>query len=182
MPDIVMVRVIWDRQEIQQPVSRRYFRLHVAPSAEHPFGQKGLAIASAWKQLGTGKDPAGLLIMDGDVAVDGCDHDAMIKAIDGEPDAIWIAPAKLWPVSTRWGSWAWAHGCEQPSQVMISEGIRWFSFNFTYLPKALMAACLRDGLRSWGYPTVDVKVSATARKLGLAIKVVPGCWPKHMNY
>ena len=161
--------------------ARNFYNLHIDPTAEHPFGRKGFVLSNAWKQL-AGKNADGLLILDGDVMIDPEDHKAMLRAIHEGPGDVQVAPARLWPVSTKRNGWTWAHWATEASMEREDTGVRWFSFCYTYLPRALMAAADRAGLRAWTYPGVDKQMSEAAQKLGVGIHVVEGCYPKHMNY
>jgi hypothetical protein len=178
----ICVKVVWDNQVYPQPLDRRFNILHVNPSDEFPFGRKGLVFANAWKQLNSGPSKGdGLLIMDADVMIDPEDFNAMMMAIEAEPGIVHVAEAKIFPKSTKRASWSWAHWVTEPSQVSDPEPL-WFSFNFTWLPKALIEACVKEGMKIWTYPQVDVNVARTAQKTGIKAKVVPGCHPKHMNF
>jgi len=122
-----------------------------------------------------------MLVLDGDVVIDPVDHDAMFAAIDKEPDAVHVAPVKLWPVSTHLDGWVWGHGLEFFSAKDPSRPDR-FSFCYTYLPKRLLEACIKSGMDEWHYPGVDQKVSKVCRELGIPIRVARSCQPKHLNY
>lgn len=172
----------WDNTAMQgMRAARNFYNLHIDPSPAQPFGAKGSVLSAAWKQL-AGKNADGLLILDGDVMIDPEDHKAMLRAIHEHPGAVQVAPARLWPVSTKRNGWTWAHWATEPSMQREDDGVRWFSFCYTYLPRRLMAAADREGLRSWAYPGVDKRMSETAQKIGIDIRVVGGCHPKHMNY
>jgi hypothetical protein len=124
----------------------------------------------------------GMLILDGDVAVDPLDTSTMMRAIGANPDIVHTAPVRIWPVSTKRGHWVWAHSKGGKSQEDTDEPNR-FSFGFTYLPRALIESCIEAGLRSWTYPHVDLNMSKRAVELGMRITVVrDGCSPKHCNY
>lgn len=178
--NIILVKVDWDRTSLSQPADRNFYTLHVDPTITHPFGQKGLALANTWKQL-AGPNADGMLILDGDVAIDPSDHLEMLKAIHSNWEIVHTAPAKLWPVSTKKQGWTWGHWVTEPSQT-IEDNPLWFSFNYTYLPKALIEGAIKAGLKTWTYPAVDKTMSETARKLGIKVNVVHDCHPKHMNY
>jgi hypothetical protein len=97
MAQIICIRLDWNHTAIPLRIASKYFTLHVAPEPAHPFGRKGLALAGAWHQL-TGPDIAGMLILDGDVAIDPHDHHHMLAAIDKDPhDTIYTA-SRRWPV------------------------------------------------------------------------------------
>lgn len=169
--------MVWDRKAL--PLCPREFRdVHVQPEPDFPFGRKGRALAGAWKQLG--KDAAGMLILDGDVAVDPRDFAGMMQSVGCDLGVVHTAPARLWP-ATRGEDWRWAHWTDEPSQVLEEEASS-FSFCFTYLPKRLLDACVHRGLAGWQFPHVDVNVSAVARDLGIPVRVATGCRVVHMHY
>ena len=51
MPDILAVRLNWDRTALDQRLASRFYNLPVSPEPDYPFGRKGHALASAWRQL-----------------------------------------------------------------------------------------------------------------------------------
>lgn len=180
MANVVCVRLNWDNTAMDLRAARHFFNLHVDPEPGYPFGRKGFILASAWKQL-AGKDAHGMLILDGDVAIDPEDHRLMLKAIHDNPGIVHVGAARLWPVSTKKDGWSWAHWISGPTQVNEPNPV-WFSFCYTYLPKALIDGALKAGLRGWAYPSVDRNVAETCMKMGIDVRVVPGCAPKHLNY
>jgi hypothetical protein len=176
----ICIRVIWDRTAIPLPL-KGFYSVHVGPEPGYPFGRRGLTLAGAWQQLSCAAS-LGMLMLDGDVAVDPCDVAIMMQAIGSNPDVVHVAPVKIWPVSTKRGQWVWAHSRDDNSQDDTDEPIG-FGFSFTYLPRALIESCIEAGLRSWAYPWTDTNVSKQARELGTRICVVRnGCSPKHLNY
>jgi len=175
-----MVRLDWDRSAIPLRQAREYYRLAVDPSDAYPQGRKGLVLERAWCNL-SGPDTAGMLILDGDVAIDPFDQSAMLAAIHVEPGIVWTAPARIWPVSTRAAGWHWAHWTLEPSQD-LEQYAPFFSFCYTYLPRALIEQCRRRGLAKWEYPTVDARVSEVARQMRIMALAVSGIEVKHLNY
>jgi hypothetical protein len=159
----------------------RFFDIHIQPEPGYPAGRKGLMLSGAWQQMGREAD--GMLILDGDVAIDPQICQAMMSAISTDDEAVWTAPVKIWPAGTMREDWVWAHWEKAPSQV-IDQAANWFSFNFTYLPRRLLDSCDKSltGLKSWTYPVVDASVSKHARKLGIPGRVVPDCFPVHMHW
>jgi hypothetical protein len=178
---LLCVRVDWDRTALPLPASLRYHRLRVDPEPGYPFGRKGLQLAAAWRHLA---EPHfdGMLVIDGDVMIDPADHAAMMAAIDARPALVHTAPVRIWPASTKRPGWVWSHWAEAASQDIDRRGVRWFSFCYTYLPRALLEACQAAGLEQWQYPGVDMKVSRQAAAAGIPVNVVPGCWPKHLHW
>ena len=180
MPDIVFVRVDWDRTAFALPLPGcRMHTLHVDPEPAHPFGRKGLALARAWEQLRT-PAASGMLILDGDVAVDLCDLAEMLAAINGEPDAVHAAPARLWPRSTGRTGWVWSVWDGEATQE-LPEHPSFTTFCFTYLPRRLVERCIAKGLPQQRFPHVDTFVSAQAMASGVPIRVVTRCAPKHLQ-
>jgi hypothetical protein len=177
MADVICVRVCWNGTELPLRLSR-FHKLHVSPEAEHPFGRKGLALASAWNTLAPAAD--GMLILDGDVAVDPYDVAVMMQAIDAQPLSVLVAPVKLWPASTHLKNWVWGHGINAYSQEDADEP-NLFTFSFTYLPRLLIEDCIRVGMASWTYPNVDKRVCARAQANKCTVRIVE-CFPTHVNY
>jgi hypothetical protein len=179
---IAFVRIDWDHKAF--PLSLPGVRLHtlrVDPEPDYPFGRKGRIIQRGWEQL---REPgmAGMVILDGDVATDPYQVDEMFAALDSDPKAVWVAPAKIWPQSTRRPRWVWAHRAGEASQEMATEGITFFSFCFTYLPSALIDRCVKAGMSDWTFPTVDQRVSRVARESRTRIRVVEGIEAIHLHY
>lgn len=174
-----MVRLDWDHTALPLP-GLGFYALRITPEPGHPFGRKGLALAAAWEQL-AGPAAAGLVILDGDVAVDPQDIAAMLAAIHLDPGAVHVAPVRLWPASTKRDRWVWGHGRgdfsrDDPDDPDV------FGFCFTYLPRRLVDACVKSGLAGWRYPHVDRLTSRRARALRIPVRVVRGATPKHVNY
>jgi len=176
---VVLVRVCWDRQPMPR-CPAGFFTVHVNPVSGHPFGRKGLQLAAAWDILKT-PDAAGMVILDGDVAIDPQDLAHMLAAIEGEPGAVHVAPVRLWPASTKLERWVWGHGKGRFSRDDPDDPDR-FGFSFTYLPRRLIAAVVTAGLRSQEYPQVDGFVSGVARRRSVPVRVVRGAHPCHLNY
>jgi hypothetical protein len=183
MAQIICIRLDWNHTAIPLRIASKYYTLHVDPEPAHPFGRKGLAIAGAWHQL-AGPDIAGMLILDGDVAIDPHDHQHMLQAIDKDPhNTIHTAPVILWPTSTHTDSWVWGHGTGGHfTQDDTDDNLDTFTFCYTYLPRRLMEACLTSGLTEWTYPGVDGKFCHQARTIGTPVNVVRSASPKHLNY
>jgi hypothetical protein len=180
MPDIVFVRVDWDNQAFPLPLPGiRMHHLHVDPEPAHPFGRKGLILASAWEQLRT-RTASGMLILDGDVAIDPLDLGAMLNAITRDPDVVHAAPARLWPRSTGRISWVWSVWDGKQSQE-LPKTPTFTTFCFTYLPRPLLTRCVKAGLKRLRFPHVDSFVSAQAVAAGIPIRIVPDATPKHLQ-
>ena len=179
MAELVCVRVDWDRTAI--PLKLPHFHtIRLSPEASHPFGRKGAALAGAWRQL-SGRNTDGMVILDGDVAVDLLDVAAMRASVHVKPAAVHIAPVRLWPASTHAQGWHWSHWDDAPTQDPV-DNVRRFSFCFTYLPRDLIGRCIRNGLEQWTFPHVDRMVSLQAQQAKTEIVVVEGCTPKHLHF
>jgi len=179
MRRVVLVRIDWDRQAIPLRI-RGFYRLAVDPEPGYPLGRKGLQLARAWETLALA-DTAGMVILDGDVAIDPRDLAAMLAAIELEPGCVHVAPVKLWPASTKLDRWVWGHGRDHFTRTDTDDP-NMFGFSFTYLPARLIRSCLRHGLADWTYPNVDANTRARARALGISVRVVREASPKHLNY
>jgi hypothetical protein len=156
--------------------------LHISPSADYPFGEKGKVLAGAWKQLDPDNIMDGMLILDGDVAIEPIDLKNMLAAINDHDHMVVVAPARIWPISTKRKEWSWAHWGKAPSQVIETENVRWFTFNFTYLPRKVIEQAISDGLYAWTFPGVDKRFSDAAFRAGVPIYVAEDVQPKHLHF
>ena len=181
MAEVLAVRIDWNRTALDQRIASRFHTLHVDPEVDYPFGRKGLSLARAWRHLAQ-DDFSGMLILDGDVVIDPEDYAQMLTAIHYDPFAVVVAPVRIWPVSTKRKDWVWGHWTNEPGQEVIEDTAWWFTFCFTFLPRKLVEAAIRDGLSSWRYPICDRRVCETAQKIGMRIRIAPNCFPKHLNY
>ena len=181
MQQVVLVRLDWDRTAIPLREAHRYFTVHVSPEPEHPFGRKGLWLASAWRQLGT-PTAAGMLVLDGDVAIDPRDTAAMLAAVEGAPKFVHVASVRLWPASTKRAGWVHGHGKGDFSRDDDPDDPDVWGLSLTYLPRRLIEACVKAGLAGWAYPNVDRFIHREARRLKIPARVVREAEPKHLNY
>lgn len=183
--EFMFLRVIWDAHHIRFPlriIGANIKELHVVPETAHPFGRKGLALAGAWKQVSE-PDMRGMLLLDGDVVIDPYDYFMMRVAIEADPDAVHIAPVKLWPASNNaLNGWAWGHCLNGNFSQELEMHPDFFAFNFTYIPRKVIETAAADGLRNWAFPEVDRNMSRSARKAKVRMSVVTGASPKHMHY
>ena len=182
MAEIIMVRVNWDNTALAIPTPGKFHDLHVNPTTDYPFGEKGKVLANTWKQLNVDNNMDGMLILDGDVAIEPIDFTNMLRAIHDHDKMVVIAPAKIWPKSTKRKEWSWAHWSKDPSQTLETDNIRWFSFNFTYLPKKVIEQAIQDGMVTWAYPRCDMRVSTAAFTAGVSVFVAQNVFPKHLNF
>jgi len=180
-PSIACVRIDWDRTAIPMP-QRTFYTLRIDPEPGYPFGRKGYSLAGAWAQL-SAEVPGmlGMCVLDGDVALDPADMEAMFRAAANDQKSVHTAPVRLWPVSTKRPDWHWGHWTGEPSQEDKDNPV-WFSLCFTYLPRALIDQCIRAGMKRWTYPGVDKRIAAQAQRLGIPVKVVRAARPVHLNY
>jgi hypothetical protein len=176
-----MVRLDWDRTALPGICPPGFYTLHIDPEPGHPFGRKGLALDAAWRRLST-RGCCGLVILDGDVAIDPADRQAMLQAVDRDPHSVHVAPVKLWPASTKQKSWVHGHGAGGQFSQKDTDTPDTFGFSFTYLPRKLITACQRAGLAKWAYPDVDRNTRLQAAKLPVPVSVVRAATPKHLNY
>ena len=184
---VICVRVVWDRSApFSMPgLPGRWHDLHFGPEPGCPAGRRGLALTSAWEAYATGTRATGLLMLDGDMAIDPRDVSLMLGYIDADPDQVWTAPYRIWPASTGRPHWTWAHwpgGPHDASQRLETEKIAWCGLGFTYLPRALIQDCQAAGLRHWRFPSVDTKICQRAAALHIPIGVADQCEPKHLNF
>jgi hypothetical protein len=183
MTEKLNFRIVWDRHDFPQQMNRHFYSLQVEPSAQHPFGQKGAVLLNAWKQLSL-PTTQGIILLDSDVIIDPDMYMKMETAVHNFPDEVHTAPVKIWPVSTKHAVWCWGHWSNEKnkSQVMETEDVKWFSFNFTYLPRKVIEKAISDGLKDWKYPVVDKNVAISANKIGVKVSVLKDCFPVHLNY
>lgn len=182
MPEILCLRIDWNHTAIPLRIASRFFTLEFGPEPEYPFGRKGLGLTRSWEQLA--KDSIdGMLLLDGDVAIDPYDFEMMLKSIDAYPSDVHTTTVKLWPVSTKYDTWVWGHGRDEfYTQRDYSDKLDMFTFCFTYLPRRLIEYCIESGLAQWQFPLVDKNVCTHAKKLGVPIRIVRAASPKHLNY
>jgi hypothetical protein len=181
MAEILCVRKSWNNTALNIPIPGNFYLLHINPSADHPFGEKGKVLANGWRQLGN-ENMAGMLILDGDVAIEPGDLTNMLAAIHEHDKMVVVAPVRIWPKSTKRNSWVWSHWSDHGSQVMETENVRWFTFNFTYLPRKVIEQALSDGLVDWTYPSVDTRMSKAAMRAEVPVYVAENVLPKHLHF
>jgi hypothetical protein len=175
-----MIRLDWDRSAFPMPRSLGFYTVHVDPEPGWPLGRKGLQITAAWETL-AGAETAGLVTLDGDVAIDPQDLAAMLAAVEQHPADVLIAPVRLWPASTKMERWIWGHGKGGFSRNDPDDPDM-FGFSFTYLPARLVTTMIAQGLADVTYPSVDATARRIARELKLRCRVVREASPKHMNW
>ena len=179
--DPLRLRVIWNNQIPVTPFMG--FRdLHVNPEPSFPFGRKGLCLIRAWEELGPPNGAPGMLILDGDVAIDPHDSKVMHECIYTNTECIWVAPVRLWPVSHLGQEWTWGHGKNGQFTQDDIDDPEMFSFSFTYLPDILCDALGPAGACDWAYPQVDLFTWELAANMGIKAQVVRNCYPKHMHW
>jgi hypothetical protein len=178
---MLCVRLDWNHTAIPLRIASRFYALEVNPEPEYPFGRKGLGLARTWQQLAE-PGAAGMLLLDGDVAIDPHDFDHMLAAIDKRPGAVHTGLVRLWPVSTRLDRWVWGHGRDGYSRQLNPGVLNTFSFCFTYLPRALIEHCIEQGMEEWRYPHVDVNTCKAARELGIQVHLAAEVRPVHLHY
>jgi hypothetical protein len=194
LESVVHARIRWQGKECG-PTPSNFRAFDVMPTAEHPFGQKGLLLTRIW-QVSARVQSSGMLILDADCAIDPLDYSAMIISATTEPDVVWTAPVRLWPASTAYHYWVWGHrevltdrdpplSNEEARKIWQSDidDPTMFTFNFTYLPRRLIEACIRSDMATWVFPHVDEYTWQEAREAKIPVRVVRrGCAPKHLHY
>jgi hypothetical protein len=176
---VVLVRLNWDNTAIPLRI-RGFYTIRVDPEPGHPCGRKGLQLAAAWQTLST-PAAAGMVILDGDVAIDPHDLAAMLAAVELDPDVVHVGPVRLWPASTKLDRWIWGHGRGRFTRDDVDD-VDMFGFSFTYLPRRLVLDCIEHGLASWAYPHVDERTRGRCHALRIGVKVLRNASPKHLNY
>jgi hypothetical protein len=195
--NLICIKIIWmgasEKKRKIASMDAPFHDIAVFPEPEHPKGRKGLTISRAWEQM-HGPDDAGLLILDGDVAIDPVDLNTMVQHVASDREAVWTAPVKLWPKSTHLASWVWGHRKPPPAGMTSQDDVirlwqtdvddpRWWTFNFTYIPRSLVKYAQKAGLETWHYPNVDKNFHELATELKYQVKVVRGdCHPRHINF
>jgi hypothetical protein len=177
---LLKLRMSW-MEKTTLPNPGRFHDCVLQPSPQWPAGQRGLALSRVWELL-HGPMTAGMLTLDGDVAVDPLQVSMMARAIAADTDSVHVAPVRLWPRSTHVGGWIWGHGRDRYTSRFQREDLHRFTFSFTYLPRNLIEACIMEGLPEWAYPEVDRKVSRVAEAKGFRVNVVTSCQPVHLNF
>ena len=182
LPPFVYIRLSWATHPYNMPQPRimgsRMFDIVYGPTDKYPAGRRGQVMLAAWEGY---SDPAtaGMLVQDGDTVIDPFDYAIMVTVLTEFPDCVVTSPVKLWRKADTDG-WVWAHWRGQASQNLTFDP-DFFCFNFTYLPRRLLEACGKKGMRSWSFPTVDTRVARVARETGIPVRVAR-CTPKHMNF
>jgi hypothetical protein len=159
-------------------------KIDIHPTNEYPVGRKGYTLAKCWRTMKE-THTSGMLILDSDVAIDPTDFQHMYNAMRHDSSAIQIGRALIWPKSTGYSTPVWAHrkfGTSFDEWKKDRDDVDTASFCFTYLPSKLLEACISGGMDDWTFPSVDMQVFQTARRIGTRFKVVPNCHPKHLNY
>jgi hypothetical protein len=178
--DPLRLRVIWNNQPPVTPFMG--FRdLFINPEPEYPFGRKGLAFMRAWEEIGIPNECVGILLLDGDVAVDPYDVEQMHVHLYSDVNSVWVAPIRIWPVSHLGANWVWGHGEDEFSQENVTNP-NCFSFSFTYLPADLVNAMIVNRLEDWCYPMVDYQTHQLACELDCKVQVAHNCSPKHLHF
>ena len=179
----LFVRFNWDHtatMPLPDLIGRTFKDLHIGPSESYPTGRRGLAMAHYWENMRNHiPDCIGMLTIDGDVAIDPVDMDAMLGAISHHRYEVVTAPIRLWYEKT----WYWAHrDASNELSKVPGEPIVYFSFGFTFIPRELMEGAILQGLRLWCYPYVDESMSMVANDLSIKVYVTQQAQPKHMHY
>lgn len=173
---VLCLRMLWKGKGVEPFPIQGFHQVDIIPSEEHPFGQRGLVLWSAWVQA-SDTSTTGMLLLDGDVVVDPEDIRHMFNAIAEQPDIVLTAPIKIWPKSTKRQHWVWGHTLTQDIEGTPTR----FTFGFTYIPRGLIESyCIE--MKTWKYPYADMEMSKAAFEVHTPIEVVLTCEPKHLNF
>lgn len=179
---IPLIQVEWAGHRIQSLRPDRV--LGVRPAVGRPKGYKGEAMADAWAACRPA-GAAGILWMDPDIVADLGDLETMHECIAQIPEAVWVAPHKLWPASTGRQEWVWGHGPWAGTAPGMTQDLErrpgWFAMGFTFTPAELLDLAWAD-LRVWEYGMIDMGLSRYAREAGIPIKVAYGACPRHVHF
>ncbi len=190
--NLICIKVLWEGAPRIQSLDSPFHDVLVRREVEHPKGRKGLTLARAWEQM-SGPDDAGMLILDGDVVIDPVDLNTMIMHVASDRGSVWVAPTKLWPVSTHLPSWVWGHRKIPPEGMSQGDVMKlwqtdvedpdYYTFCLSFLPRFLVETAIDEGLKEWHYPNVDKNMHELTKKLGISVRVVRGdCHPTHVNW
>lgn len=129
--------------------------------------------------------PAGIILMDCDIAADPDDLAAMREAAQLAPGDVHTALVKNWPASTGRGEWMWSHrggtlGAPVASQE-IADPPAYFATDLTYLPPLLLNLA-RPLMHAWKWFEGDVQLSEIALRHGIPAHLVRGARPKHLHF
>ena len=172
----------WKGVSAPQFLNRHFYQVDVFPEDGFPFGRKGKVFTDTWNQArNSAVKYQGMLVIEGDVLIDPHDYNQMLKAISTNVDAIWTAPVKVWPVTTKGKDWFWCHWSTDTSQTLDKYPLH-FGYNFTYLPKQLIELAIEAGWDKWDYWTDDSEMPKIAMRNKIPVKVPEDCWPKHLHY
>lgn len=160
------------------------YLLDVHPRPGFPYGLKGRDFSALWRDLPEAR-PAGLLLLDPDVAADPDDLAAMTAAVLEAPQLLHTGAVKLWPVSTGLDDWIWSHrggtlgwpAATQQEDVPIA----YVATDMLWAPARLLDLVAEAG-SDWTVFQFDVGLSEIALAHGIEARLVPGCRPKHLHF
>ena len=105
--------------------------------------------------------------------------------IETDPEAVWVAPHKLWPASTGRGDWVWGHGPWDDTVPVMSQElyapVEWFALGFTFTPRGLLEVAWPD-LGAWEYGMIDMGLSRYARQNAIPMRLAILASPKHVHF
>jgi len=151
------LQLVWRRPEVSLPPPIR--PVLIPATTEHPRGWKGDVLRQAWQVYG-GRYP-GVVVLDGDVAIEPDSVLAMDLAIRSAPEDVWTAPVRAWASPIR-DHYAWDLG-DAPQVVRdaiagiaaLAPDALWDGQRLTLRPRAVGSWVHRvrepGGIR-WGRP------------------------------
>jgi len=180
---LFQVRMTWKGSSAPQFLNRHFYQVDVYPEPGYPMGRKGKVFADTWRQIPDNMKPKydGMLVIEGDVLIDPHDYKQMLKSIESDVNAVWTAPVKVWPITSKFDDWFWCHWATMPSQTLDEYPLR-FGYNFTYLPTKLIELAIDAGWENWDYWNDDSEMPIVAMKNQIKVKVPEDCYPKHLHY
>lgn len=179
---MIMTCVSWQDQHLSPCVAT--FHYAAQPSAEHPHGLKGAILADLWRDLAD-SGINGMATKDGDVAADPSDLALLQAAAARQPEAVHTGQLKLWPRSSGHPDWIYGHQVRSGTEISWTRdrvtSAEQCGTGFAWWPAAVLDKCAEE-LAGTAYPGVDQLLSRTARDLGLPIRVISACQPRHLNF
>lgn len=89
---IPWLQLVWGRPWVRLP--DWLFSVRIPGPPQYDSGSKGAVIRTAWQRFQA--DSPGVVVLDGDVAVDACDVVAVESAIARDPGCVWAVACRMW--------------------------------------------------------------------------------------
>lgn len=158
--------------------------IDIWPEENWDKGREAAGIGLAWA-MAEAEGHAGLLLLGCDVAADLDDYDAMVDAVNEQPQDLHTGMVKLWPESTARNDWIWSHRggtLGQPAATQDgSAPVSYVSLGFLWVPGRLLGLAAPT-IASWRHGEADVRLSELALEHGVPAHAVPACRPKHLHF